>query len=113
MGRILANFADGTRKILIGMKFEDQWPAAGDADGTAEKCRAILAAKNLTQRRCAYQYIVPVGKIIGAITLAVVEIGNPGDHDFFGAGALLDKKVAISFTGHAEPHVRIAEARGR
>jgi hypothetical protein len=56
---------------------------------------------------------VPVGKVVAAISLAVIEIGYSRNDDLLGACAFADEELAISLACDAENSVCITEAGGR
>ena len=108
-----ADFSDSAISLFIRVKFEDDLPSGGNIDRFAEERLAIFALKYLAQRGCADQYIVPVGKVVTEIALAVVEVWDARYDEFFGTSALLDEEIAIALAGDTEYTVSITEAGRR
>ena len=90
------------------MKFEDEGPLARDLDRSSDECLAVFAPEYLPKRRRADQYVVPVGKVVAAVSPAVIEIGDPRNDDLLGAYAFADKEIAISLACDAESPIVIA-----
>jgi len=107
------DFPSSTLCIFVRVKLEDELSAAGDLDCFPEKSLTVLTLEYLPQRRCADQHVVPVGKVVAAISLAVIEIGYSRNDDSLGACAFTDEEIAISLACDAESMVCIAQARSR
>ena len=90
--RMPGDFPGRALYVFVRVKLEDERPAAGDLDGSSDERLAVLAPKYLPQRRRADQHVVAVGKVVGAISPAVIEIGYSRDDDLLGRAPLRMKK---------------------
>ena len=111
--RVPADFPGGALDIFVRVKLEDKVPAAGDLDSSSDEGLAVLAPVCLPQRRRAGQHVVSVGKVVAAISPAVIEIGYSRNDDLLGVHAFSDEEVAISLACDAESPVCIAETGRR
>ena len=86
--RIPVDFPGGALDIFARVKLEDQWPPAGELDRSPDEGLAVLPLECLPQRRRANQHVVPMGKVVAAISPAVIEIGYSRNDDLLGAHAV-------------------------
>src|SRR4030065_618717 len=109
--RVLADFPGGALDIFARVKLEDKLPSAGELDSSSDEGLAVIAPECFPQRRRAGQQVVPIGKVVAAISPAVIVLGYSRNNDLLGADGFSDEKVAISLTGDAKSPVGIAETR--
>ena len=89
--RMPADFPGGALDLFVRVKLEDKLPSAGDLDSFPDEGLAVLALEYLPHRRRANQHVVPIGKVVAAISPAVIEIGYSRNDDLLGAHAFSDE----------------------